>query len=403
MEHGTTHDVLVIGAGIAGLSAAHRLIGADADVLVVSDTVGGRTLYDKDQGVNYGTYFVMKDYDHAKKFVSVTDWINPLSCRFFDEDGASYPTLSLNTLKRSPGFLAFLAGMAQFIRHYAKFKKNCEVVSQREAMALDPYIQKLYDQPASAWIAEHRIGGFAKDYISKFSYACTGVDSEAINALDFCNVTHGLVLQMNLFTFDAEEQERALGEHFVKDRVVSYEEKNGTHTVKTEQGNLFHARNIIFATPAFETAELLGLETAALRATSALYVENIRGTIRPGFDAQDMNLFPFTSPVIFTARQPGGTYLVYSREPEIDKEELFSKWELLGRKDWKKAEYVVGNAYLEQQYGPSTFVAGDHNGLGLEPAAISGIYAANQVLKSLPTAPNAAAPTFVPTRESFNA
>lgn len=43
--------------------------------------------------------------------------------------------------------------------------------------------------------------------------------------------------------------------------------------------------------------------------------------------------------------------------------------------------YVYGEAYMEQQYGDSIFVAGDHNGLGLEPTAISGIYAANQILK----------------------
>lgn len=45
--------------------------------------------------------------------------------------------------------------------------------------------------------------------------------------------------------------------------------------------------------------------------------------------------------------------------------------------------YVQGRAYVEQQYGESTYVAGDHNGLGLEPAAISGVYAARQILKKL--------------------
>jgi hypothetical protein len=50
--------------------------------------------------------------------------------------------------------------------------------------------------------------------------------------------------------------------------------------------------------------------------------------------------------------------------------------------DWEKAMYIQGSAYMEQQYGDHIYVAGDHNGLGLEPAAISGIYAANQIIKS---------------------
>lgn len=403
MEQNVIHDAVVIGAGIAGLNAAHRLIDGGADVVVVADTVGGRTVYDKDQRVNFGTYFVMSNYHNAKRFVTQTQWINPLSCRFFDEGGDSYATLSTHTLKRSPGFVAFMAAMTTFIRHYERFKKNCEFMSQRDAMALDPYIRRLYDQPASAWIAEHHIGGFAKDYITKFSYACTGVDAEAINALDFCNVTHGLVLQMHLFTFDADAQEKALDGHFVNDLVVSHQEQDGIHVVLTEGGRDIRARTVIFAAPAFDTARLLGLDASVVRPTSALYVENIRGTMRPGLDQADMNLFPFSSPVIFTAKQPAGTFLVYSREPDIDKDRLFTDWELVGRKEWPKAEYVVGNSYIEQQYGPSTFVAGDHNGLGLEPAAISGLYAANQVLKTLAARPGAAQATFTPPSSSFAA
>jgi uncharacterized FAD-dependent dehydrogenase len=49
--------------------------------------------------------------------------------------------------------------------------------------------------------------------------------------------------------------------------------------------------------------------------------------------------------------------------------------------DWEKAMYVQGKAFMEQQYGEDIYVAGDHNGLGLEPAAISGIFAANQIIK----------------------
>lgn len=377
-----THDAVIVGAGSAGLSCAHTLQDAGVDFVVVSDTLGGRLAYDPDLKVNFGAYFVMANYEHARKLVRRETWINPFSCRFHDGQGGSFATLSAHSLRRTPGFAAFAAAMATFVRHYARFKRNCEYMSQREAMELDPYIGKLFRQPASAFIAEHRLGKVAEDYVSKFSYACTGVDLDSITALDFCNVSQGLVLPIHRFSFDAVAERGRLGNRLVESTVTAHVEKDGVHEVTCADGQTIQARNVVFATPASVTAQFLGL--GEIRDACQLYVDHVRGTIRPGLDREQMNLFPFSSPVIFTAVQDDGTYLVYAREPQIDLGELFTEHTVIARREWEKAMYVSGRAYVEQQYGPTTFVAGDHNGLGLEPTAISGVYAARQILKTLP-------------------
>lgn len=376
------HDAVVVGAGSAGLSCAHTLQEAGADFVVVSDTLGGRLAYDPGSKVNFGAYFVMSNYHHARQLVRRETRINPLSCRFHDGRGGSFPTLSAHTLRRSPGFVAFAAAMATFIRHYARYKTNCERMSQREAMELDPYIEKLFRQPASEFIAQHHLGTVAEDYVSKFSYACTGVDLDSITALDFCNVSQGLVVPIHRFSFDAAAERARLGAHLVEATVTAHVEQDGVHEVTCSDGQVIRARTIVFATPASVTAQFL--ELGEIREACRLYVDHVRGTIRPGLDGEQMNLFPFTSPVIFTAVQDDGTYLVYAREREIDLGDLFTEHTVIARREWEKAMYVSGRAYVEQQYGPTTFVAGDHNGLGLEPTAISGVYAARQVLKTLP-------------------
>lgn len=345
------HDVVVIGAGSAGLSCAHTLAEGGADYLLVSETLGGRIDYSPAEGVNFGAYFVMANYHHAAKLVTRRTWINPFSCRFHDGTGNSFATLSGNTVRRLPGFLAFAAVMARFIRHYGRFKRNCEYMSQREAMEVDPYIGRLFVQPASEFIARHHLGGVARDYVSKFSYACTGVDMDTISALDFLNVCQGLVVAIHRFEFDEKAQAARLGEHFIRGTVTGHALADGVHTVTLADGTTIKAGNVIFATPAAITSTFLDI-----------------GELRD----------------IFTALQDDGSYLVYSRAPEIDLSGLFTEHEVLGCKDWVKAMYVQGRAYIEQQYGDSTYVAGDHNGLGLEPAAISGVYAARQVLKKLP-------------------
>lgn len=375
------HDAVVIGAGSAGLSCAHTLQAGGADFVLVSETLGGRICYSREEGVNFGAYFVMANYRNASRLVIRRTRINPFSCRFHNGRGDSFATLSGNTARRLPGFVVFGAVMARFIRHYERFKTNCEYMSQREAMEVDPYIGALFVQPASTLIAQHRLGKVAEDYVSKFSYACTGVDLDTITALDFLNVCQGLVVPIHRFEFDETAEAARLGAHFVGGTATGWTVADGVHTVALADGTELQARNVVFATPAVVTAGFLHL--GELRATCQLYVEHVRGTLKPGLDTEEMNLFPFSSPVIFTALQDDGSYLVYSREPDIDLPALFTTYEVIGRKAWDKAMYVQGRAYLEQQYGESTYVAGDHNGLGLEPAAISGVYAARQILKKL--------------------
>jgi glycine/D-amino acid oxidase-like deaminating enzyme len=375
------HDAVVIGAGSAGLSCTRVLQDGGADVRVVSDTVGGRLAYDATEAVNFGAYFVMSNYRNAERLVTRRTRINPLSCRFHGPDG-SFATLSGHTVRRIPGLAAFALVMARFMRHYARFKRNCEYMSQREAMELDPYIARLFVQPASEFIAAHRLGAVAEDYVSKFSYACTGVDLDSITALDFCNVSQGLVIPIHRFSVDEPAIRARLGDALVEDTVVEHSEQDGIHTVTTAGGISLQARDVVFATPAAVTAQLLGL--GEIRQTCQLYVLHVQGRLRAGLDGEAMNLFPFSSPIIFTAVQDDGSVLVYSREPEVDLDALFVQHELLSRRDWDKAMYVSGRAYVEQQYGHSTYVAGDHNGLGLEPAAISGVYAARQILKKRP-------------------
>jgi hypothetical protein len=45
-----------------------------------------------------------------------------------------------------------------------------------------------------------------------------------------------------------------------------------------------------------------------------------------------------------------------------------------------QALFTNPSIVLDQDLGPNLYMAGDHNGLGMEPAAISGIYAANRIL-----------------------
>jgi hypothetical protein len=52
----------------------------------------------------------------------------------------------------------------------------------------------------------------------------------------------------------------------------------------------------------------------------------------------------------------------------------------IGVKYWPRALFTNPNIVTDQNPAPGLIIAGDQNGLGMEPAAISGVYAANKVM-----------------------
>jgi len=373
-------ETLILGGGSAGMSCALRLKEAGHDFTLLTDVLGGRICYSEQEQVNFGAYFVMANYNNAKKLVTKRTWINPFSVTFHNSETDIFNTISWRSVKRLPQLLKFYLAMRTFIRHYDVYKQNCQVMPQREAMAHDPYILDLFNKPAADFIRDHGFEDAAYDYISKFSYACTGVDMENISALDMMNCCMGLVIPIHRFSFDRASMEQRLDKRVHYGSVTSVAQVDGLYVVTTEEGKEYTAENLVLATPAVVTTQLLGLKQP-LRQTCRLYVYHIHATLKDKFTQKEMNVFPFVSKIIFTAIMDDGSYLVYTREEDEKLLNLVCKsYKLISMRAWDKAMYVYGQAYVEQQYAERLWVAGDHNGLGLEPTAISGVYAANQIL-----------------------
>ena len=385
-------ETIIVGGGSAGMSCALRLKEAGREFLLLTDVLGGRICYSETEHVNFGAYFVMANYNFAKKLVTRRTWINPFSVTFHNSEEEVFNTISWHSVRRVPQLLKFYLAMWTFIRHYNEYKRRCQVMPQREAMAADKYIQDLFHKPASQFIREKGFEKAAHDYISKFSYACTGVDMENITALDMMNCCMGLAVPIHRFSFDREAMVKRLGGRVRGCTITSVKELKGSYLLKTADGDEYTCNNLVLATPAIVTQQLLGL-SGPLRQTCKLYVYHVNATLKKKYAKKEMNVFPFSSKIIFTAIMDDGSYLVYTREND---EKLLNKvcqnYRMIGFRGWDKAMYVYGQAYVEQQYGDRLYVAGDHNGLGLEPTAISGVYAANQIIA------NKATTVTVPTR-----
>ena len=371
---------IVVGGGIAGMSCALRLLEANEDFQLITDSLGGRVMYSPEEKINYGAYFVMASYVNARKLLTQTTLINPLHACFHNSSDERFSVLSWHTLTLLPEFLRFYFAMQEFSKHYEIYKQRCLVMCQKKALEADLYMADLFSKPASQFIREKHFEKVAFDYISKFAYACTGVSTDSITAMDFLNVSMGILISIHQFTFDSKATADQFHGHLVTDTIIKIESQPGCHTLTGKSGHTYQAENVVVATPAAVTKELLNL--SEIRDSCKLYVFHVNAVLKQIYQKFELNLFPATSEIILIARQFDGSYLIYSRTSEVDLFQVCDSFTLLATKAWDKAMYVQGKAYMEQQYGDGLYVAGDHNGLGLEPAAISGIYAANQIIAS---------------------
>jgi len=275
-----------------------------------------------------------------------------------------------------------------FIPKYQLFKDDCENMQVKDAMKKHSFIEELFYMTADQLIKKMKIQKIADDLVSQFAHGCTGSKINTLSALDYLNCVQGLVLELKVFTFDEDAMTARLkqGKGDVQfDSVTSVKkESDGTYSVETSSGKTWGAGNVVLATPADVTVKIVApvVEIPEIRNASVLYAYLIRGEMKQRYRKHLVHIFGDNIPIIFTRKRREGEYEVFT-EKEIDMGKYFDNYEIVEKVFWPKALFTNPNIVLEQDLDKNLYMAGDHNGLGMEPAAVSGIYAANRILKSL--------------------
>jgi len=68
------------------------------------------------------------------------------------------------------------------------------------------------------------------------------------------------------------------------------------------------------------------------------------------------------------------------RFPDFDR--YFTNWRILDHRHWNPAFHLLGDDLLGCEQAPNLYLIGDHNIVGLEDAYLTGLYAANQIIRN---------------------
>ena len=400
------YETIVLGAGAAGMNCCLELQKENREYLLVSPNIGGRICNDEQRHMNYGAVFYFGTYKYmlaSGLLQGTVDVLPKLSMgQCHHDNGKSYEPVSMTTVADAPSLFGYMKWMRDtFIPRYAAFKDNCCTMEVSVALERDPMIKELYTESAEHFIERMKFGPICHDLISMFAHACTGTKIAELTALDYLNTVQPLTMKivgvppLNLlfdlkrFDFDSEGVKARLAQgsgDVLIGEATAVAKSDGGWSIRVGD-DMYTCDNLVMATPAHITAELLaaGTDVAPLdiRKASQLTGYLIRGKAKPAYSGHTVHLFDDTIPIIYIAKRLDGDYEIFT---EVDFEEgrkfdeYFEEWEVIGKKYWEYALYTAAHEALPQNLAPGLIMAGDVNGLGMEPAAISGIYAANKIL-----------------------
>lgn len=400
------YESIVLGAGAAGMNCCLKLQEAGREYLLVSPNIGGRICNDEERHMNYGAVFYFGTYKHMlasgllQGTVDVLPKLSQGQCHH--DNGKSYEPVSLTTVADAPSLFKYMKWMRDtFIPRYAKFKDDCCVMEVDEALRLDPLIEELYTESAEHFIERMGFGPICHDLVSMFAHACTGTPIKDLTALDYLNTVQPLTMSvidvpplkllfdLKRFDFDSEGVRGRLasgGGEVLIGEASKVERCAEGWAIECASGR-FTCDNLVLATPAHITRQLLadvdGVPELDIRKASQLTGYLLRGKIKKEYADHTLHIFDDTIPIIYVAERLDGDFEIFT---EVDFEEgrkfdeYFDEWEVIGKKYWEYALYTAAHEALPQNLARGLIMAGDVNGLGMEPAAISGIYAANKIL-----------------------
>lgn len=373
-------ETIIIGAGISGLSCARKLQDNNKDFLVISPDIGGRMITSKDGQINYAAYVVDSNYKNISPYIRRTRKLDLNKDFKFHIKNPSTHLLTPSLFRYLPLGIIFALKQIRFDIAYSKFKKDCKNISQAKAIEKSKYLTKIFTTKVSK---SFDLSKLDKDLASKI--LCIS------NSVSFSKPTNRRVFGMHqlaqLVLYDPHEfiflKDKLINDFkskIVKDLATKISSKEGKHIVTTKKGEKYTCKNLVIATPISVSNKLLKLNLKM--DTVLVNMIHLKGKIKEEYSLQNFQLFlPKNNDVCVIAKQSNGDYLYYYHgKPNIKK--FFTNFKIMKKHNFDPAIEYIKKPYLESNLGNNQYLIGDFNVTGIEDCFITGIYAANQILKN---------------------
>ena len=371
-------ETIIIGAGISGLSCAKHLQQNNQDFLLISKDIGGRILTSADGKVNYGAFFVCSDYYHLLKYVRLKSRIK-LSDFCFHENDEIYFLYRPSLIAYSIQFLKILRVLYKFRKRFRKFRIDTEKISQKKAIENDSFLNEIYMKNAVDFVKENKLESGTKRYLSKGLYSTTFSNISDMNAFSYLQFLIPLITPIYRFEFLKDKMIEPFKEKISIDCATDIKYDKGMYKIKTNK-KTYHSKNLVFATEIGWSKKYAGVKN--VNKPVSTHMLHVNGKPKDIISRKKYQVFPHPSEVQAVADLSDGTYLFYYKNHQPKLENYFSKPKIIASHYWDQVGTINGHHLIESNRGKNMYLIGDYNVAGLEEAYITGIFSANQIIKS---------------------
>ena len=377
--HAEHQTILIVGGGLAGLACARHLTeGGQSDFLLISEDIGGRTSSSCDR-VNFGAFYVRSDYRHVWPLMTLRRRFNMLDGCLIDEQHRRHSVWS--SLFRHPvASIRFASHLARFDRHLQQLMRRAETCSMKNAVEADPYIHRLYHQPASEYLKEHGLAALQNELIAPALRGHVFLDFSEIPAIVMFRAWMAVRRRAYECSFNVERLTRSFSDRIVRGRVIAVRRIDNVWEVRTAASEVFLCDILVMATTVDVTKRLVN-QPEVHNGSQPVNLILVDGQVKPPYGEKTYTILPMSQPDVAIVRYDDGTHLVASNRDDCDLSDYFQSHRILETKRWE-APLFIGSNLVESKRSDSLYLIGDFVLGGMEMAYLTGKYAAFDICQA---------------------
>jgi|APSaa5957512622_1039677.scaffolds.fasta_scaffold00262_28 hypothetical protein len=375
-------ETIIIGGGISGLSCGRKLQDSDKDFLLITKDLGGRMLSSKNFGVDYGAAYVTSDYTNVLKYVEKQERFRLRDFYFFD--GFNFSNVfSYKNIKHFPKMVKFLFILKSLERNLLKYRKQAPNKTVKECFTENKVLNKYWKMSAKDFIKDNGLEELDELYGNPITATTAFVESDKVNAAYYIGMFFCAVLPT--WTVNFRHTVKKLSKGFEnKIKIASVlkvkKQKSGKFKVHTSRGD-FLTKNIVFAAPEKSLSKVYNIPKPNLQQPA--YTFHVVGTRRDIYQDKKAVCFrPKNHDIYMIWKQKSGADLIYSKNSRPNFKEYYERYHVIKKVHWQPGMIIPKHDLIDQNLEKNVYLASDYNLSLMEDSFLTGLYAANQIIKS---------------------